>query len=77
MTTYAISRDYDDGDSFPYVHNNKYEDKDVKYHPCDDTHYECWQPDELDYAEFNVAILLNGSPILVRGIHFDFVEKED
>lgn len=46
MTTYAICRDYEEGESFPYWSGAQ--DSDVDYWPCDETLYECWQPDCIE-----------------------------
>lgn len=72
MIIYAICRDYEPGDKFPYVLSNSYQEGEVQYHPCDDTRYPCLQPDELDNSEFNLIIVLNGRPVLARSWHFDF-----
>lgn len=77
MNVYAKCRDYREGETFPFVHTNDYLEHEVKYFTCTETLYPCWQPDELDDAEFNLVILLHGAPVLVRGIHFDFVEVDD
>lgn len=69
-TTYAFPIDYEEGETFPYLDSSDQ----CKYHECSNTFYECWQPDELDDAEFNVIILLNSCPVRVRGMHFDFTE---
>jgi hypothetical protein len=41
---------------------------------CDETLYECWQPDSIEDDEFNLVIMLDGFPVKARGCHFDFVE---
>lgn len=75
--TYAICRDYEDSESFPYLdreHGLKYIiNQKCLYYPCTDTKYECWMPDEIEDDEFNLVILLHGQPVKVRGIHFDFI----
>lgn len=70
MTTYAKCRVYREGDMFPFIHVG--EEGELA---CDDSEYECWQPDELDDEEFNLVILFHGSPLRVRGCHFDFIDK--
>lgn len=78
MTTYAKCRDYGEGDCFPYIHKcPEYLDDQELYEYCNETLYECWQPDSLDNEEFNMVIMHKGSPVLVRGIHFDFIDVED
>lgn len=71
MSFYAKCRDYEPGEAFPYLDFMGDADNCLSF-PCDDTLYECWQPDELDDSEFNLIILLKGYPVRVRGIHFDF-----
>jgi hypothetical protein len=74
--TKAFARDYEEGESFPYL-DFMCEDTDkCLWYPCTETKYECWQPDEIEDAEFNLIILLHGFPVRVRGIHFDFIEEE-
>lgn len=77
MTTYAKCARYDEGDSFAYVHKTaEYSEDQYDYYECDETLYECWQPDALDNDEFNVVIILECVPVLVQGINFDFIEVE-
>jgi hypothetical protein len=74
MTIYAKCRDYSKYDSFAYMTVSS-----LNYacFECDETLYPCWQPDELDDSNFNTVILLNGYPVLVQSIDFDFVDIED
>ena len=69
--TYAVCRDYQEGESFPYVEVND-PAMTVHYRECDDTQYQCWQPDHLDSAEFNLILLFPDRPVVARGMHFDF-----
>lgn len=71
--TYAKCRDYNKGESFPYVEVNDPIADNYKEYPCDETLYECWQPDHLDDAEFNLIILLEDRPVVARSWHFDFL----
>ena len=70
-TTHAICARYLEGECFPYQ-TPGFE----QYHKCDDTLYECWQPDCIEDDEFNLIILIEGMPVKARGIHFDFIEVE-
>lgn len=70
MTTYAICRDYHPCKSFPILVG----EKKIRFELCTDTKYECWMPDQIENDEFNLVILLDGLPCLVRSCHFDFVE---
>jgi hypothetical protein len=74
---YAVCRDYKEGDTFPYVEVNdpalytNFERR-VHYRLCDDTKYQCWQPDHLDGAEFNLILLFPDRPVVARGLHFEY-----
>jgi hypothetical protein len=68
---YAKCRDYEEGDSFPYYDNRT--DRESLYCPCDNTLYECWQPDCIEDDDFNLVIMMAGYPVLARECHFDFV----
>lgn len=73
-TTYAQSFAYGDDEKFPYL--KTWEDsEDCQFFPCSSALYECWQPDLIENDEFNLIILLHGSPVRVIGSHFDFIEK--
>ena len=65
---YVKCMDYDNEDRFPYC-----VDGIIRYKICNQTLYECWQPDCIEDDEFNLVILLDGVPVLVRSCHFDFV----
>jgi hypothetical protein len=73
MNTYAKCRDYNEGESFPYLELKDAEN--VHYWPCDETEYLCFQPDYLDDEEFNIIIIFRHRPVFARGIHFDFIDK--
>jgi hypothetical protein len=72
MTTFAMCRDYYEGETFPHSPVGE----DCSYHPCSDKLYECWQPDCIEDDEFNLVIMLDNKPVLARGIHFDFIDLD-
>ena len=78
--TYAICRDHREGESFPYLDTasgiSYWARGECLHYPCDETKYECWMPESIEYNEFNIVILLHGQPVLVRSIHFDFESKQ-
>lgn len=73
--TYAKPWNYEEGESFPYLPFNC-DSENCLYHPCDETLYEFWQPDSIENDEFCLIILLNGFPVKVISIDFDFVTKK-
>lgn len=64
--------DYREGESFPYYQFGN--DSEPLYYPCTQEIYECWDTDCIEDSEFNIVIMLNNFPVLVRSCHFDFVE---
>lgn len=66
----ATCRDYEDGESFPYLELN--DNETVHYFPCDEDSFQSFQPEYWDDEEFNVIIILRERPVRVRGMHFDF-----
>lgn len=70
-TVKARCREYEEGESFPFLELNDFEN--VHYQRCDETQYLCFQPDYLDNEEFNLIIILNGRTVIARSCHFDFI----
>ena len=72
---YAKCRDYNLGDSFAYVELNDVET--VRWMPCTDRVYQCYQPDYWDDEEFKLILLLSDRPIRAIAIDFEFITKEE
>jgi hypothetical protein len=70
MKKYVKCLDYEKNDCFPYLNSGEF----CQYYECDETLYDYWQPESIENDEFNTIILINGSPVKVRGIHFEFGE---
>ena len=71
MKQYVKCRDYDEGETFPFVRLDGTEGM----YPCNETLYEHWLPEAIENDEFNMLILLNGEMVKVRSCHFDFIKE--
>jgi hypothetical protein len=71
MKQYVKCRDYEKGETFPFVRLDGSEGM----HPCNEALYDHWLPEAIEDDEFNMLILLDEEMVKVRSSHFDFVEE--